>query len=104
MSIARRPKVLEDLIDLAYHLALTDLTISDRFLDACNDTFKRLEKMPRLGRVGKFRNPVLSDVRVWPVKGFKNHLIFYCITESGIEILRVLHSSRDLDRVFEEED
>src|SRR5215471_3124615 len=103
MSISRRSVVLEDLINLSYYIAQDDLAAADRFLDACDETFQQLERMPLLGRIGKFRNQALKDIRVWSVRGFKRHLIFYRSTEDAIEIIRVLHASRDLDRILDEE-
>ena len=104
MSITRRPAVIEDLINLSYYIAQDDLAAADRFLDACGETFRELEEMPRLGRVREFHNATLQVIRMWFVKGFKHHLIFYRITETGIEIIRVLHAARDLDSIFEEEE
>lgn len=103
MSITRRPAVIDDLINLAYYIAQDDLAAADRFLDACDETFHELEQMPGLGRVREFRNPALKDIRMWFVKGFKHHLIFYRLTNTGIEIIRVLHGARDLEHIFDEE-
>jgi toxin ParE1/3/4 len=76
---------------------------ASRFLDACEEAFRELERMPRLGRVREFHDPALKGIRTWFVKGFEKHLIFYRPTETGIEIIRVLHSARDIDRIFDEE-
>jgi toxin ParE1/3/4 len=40
-------------------------------------------------------------MRVWPVKGFENHLIFFRPIDGGIEVIRVLHAARDIESVFE---
>jgi plasmid stabilization system protein ParE len=37
-----------------------------------------------------------------PVQGFPRYLIFYRSAEEGVEIVRVLHSSRDIGSLFEE--
>jgi plasmid stabilization system protein ParE len=41
------------------------------------------------------KNPLLDGIRVWPVAGFKNHLIFYRVLIDEIEVVRVIHGSRD---------
>jgi len=40
---------------------------------------------------------------VWPIKGFKNYLIFYRPIEQGVEIVRVLHGARDMPSVFKDD-
>ena len=103
MSIMRRPQVIDDLINLAYYIAQDDMERGSRFLDACEASFAELERMPHLGRVRDFDNPRLEGMRIWFVKGFEKHLIFYRPIDEGIEIIRVLHSARDIDSIFDEE-
>jgi len=45
-------------------------------------------------------SPVLAGVRMLRIAGFDNYLIFYCPTENGIDIIRVLHAKRDIDALF----
>jgi toxin ParE1/3/4 len=45
----------------------------------------------------------LVDVRQYPIKGLKGYLVFYRINDSGVEVLRVLHGSRDLEAILDEE-
>ena len=44
-----------------------------------------------------FENPELKDIRIWLVKGFEKYLIFYRAIDELVEILRVLHASRNID-------
>jgi toxin ParE1/3/4 len=53
--------------------------------------------MPGMGRRYESSHPRLAAVRVWPVKGFRNHLIFYRPIENGIEVVHLFHGARDLD-------
>jgi plasmid stabilization system protein ParE len=50
-----------------------------------------------------FENPELDGIRMWPIPDFPNHLIFYRLIETGVEIVRVLHSARDIALVLEGE-
>lgn len=34
------------------------------------------------------------------IKGFQNCLAFYLTTDDSIQILRVLHGARDIERIF----
>ncbi|QEL13235.1 hypothetical protein [Limnoglobus roseus] len=44
--------------------------------------------------------PKYPELRLAPVKRFEARLVCYVPTADGIRILRVLHSSSDLDAVF----
>jgi len=56
-----------------------------------------------MGKTREVRNPRLSGLRQWRVKGFESYLIFYRPIPEGIEVLRVLHGARDIDRILDEE-
>jgi len=76
--------------------------VADRFFAATRSTFDRLVEMPEIGRHPGFLNPQLSDIRVWQVKGFEKYLIFYRILHDEIEILRIIHGSRDIPTIFKD--
>jgi toxin ParE1/3/4 len=103
MSILRRDAALQDLIDLAYHIALDDIDAAYRSLNAAEESFRDLERMPLMGSSREFKNSALHGIRMWRVKDFPKHLIFYRPIRDGVEIIRVLHSSRDIPGVFAEE-
>jgi toxin ParE1/3/4 len=103
MNIIRHPSVLEELINLSYYIALDDLDAAHRFLDARDETFGQIAQTPLIGATREFKNPKLRDVRLWFVKGFKKYLIFYRPVENGVEILHVVHGSRDYKHLFEDE-
>jgi toxin ParE1/3/4 len=67
-------------------------------------TFEQLADMPELGSLREFKHPSLAQIRVWQVQGFRNHLVFYRPFQSGIEIIRVLHTARDIPTIFAHED
>jgi toxin ParE1/3/4 len=74
--------------------------VARRFLHSANVSFQALAKMPELGAQRAFRNPRWSAVRAWPVKGFERYLILYRPLSDGVEILRVIHGARDIERLF----
>lgn len=37
---------------------------------------------------------------MWRIAGFDSCLIFYRPTERGVEIIRVIHGSRDVEQLF----
>ena len=58
--------------------------------------------MPEIGSIWESPHPFLSGVRVWPIRRFKNYLIFYRPIVGGIFVLRVLHGARQVDELLRE--
>jgi toxin ParE1/3/4 len=98
-----RPLAYMELDDLAEHLAQTNEAAANRLLRAFEQTIQKLAQTPEIGSLCQFSHPRLTDMRCWPVKRFKNHLIFYRPLEGGIEVLHIIHGARDLPALFEQE-
>jgi len=100
--VEKRPQAIQDPSDIALYLAdqsgRDDLAF--HFLDAAESSFEDLAAMPTMGTARDYVDSALADVRLWRVAGFDNYLIFYRRTESGIEVIRVLHAKRDIDALF----
>ena len=102
-NVYKHPQVIHDLIDLATYIAFDNIDASDKFLAAAEETFKQLAQTPKIGRLSKFANPNLADVRQQAIKGFRNYLVFYLTIETDVEILRVLYGGRDLEAILDED-
>ncbi len=50
-----------------------------------------------MGQIYDSENDDITNIRKWTVKGFKKYLIFYRYDDEIIEILRVIHASRDYE-------
>jgi toxin ParE1/3/4 len=59
--------------------------------------------MPEIGTRFERVDAQLADLRIWPVPGFRRHLIFYTPTDDGIRIVRVLHAARDWQEIIGEQ-
>jgi len=59
-----------------------------------------LLKLPEIGAPRHYGR--IEGLRMWRVRRFDKHLIFYRPVANGIEVIRVLHSSRDLAAVLDE--
>jgi len=100
--ILLRPEAERDLDEQADYIARDhSIEAALRFYSAVEETLALLVAQPRLGTARRFRNPLLAGVRMCVVKGREKHLIFYRPTKGGIEVLRVLHGARDIERLFE---
>jgi toxin ParE1/3/4 len=103
-EVIKRPQAKRDLMEHADYIAQNSMDASDRFLKATDKALRQIAEMPGIGASRDFHNPELAGLRVWPVPGFRRYLIFYRATEDQIEIIRVLHSARDIRAIFEEEE
>jgi toxin ParE1/3/4 len=97
-----RPAADRDMDDqAAYLMAEASLDTALRFYDAASVTFGKVASVPGIGEQWPSANPRLAGLRVWRIEGFENHLVFYRPTDDGIDIIRVIHAARDIDRVLE---
>ena len=67
----------QDLLEIWEFIAWDNIDAADRVRDAAFRAFESLASMPELGTRRKFANPRLKGVRLWPVPGFHQYLIFY---------------------------
>lgn len=92
-----RPRADGDLDDQAFYYAtVASADVGHRFLLAAHDTFALLATQPDMGWDARLRHPSLKSLRVFRVKGFERILALYLPMPDGVEIVRVIHGSRDL--------
>jgi toxin ParE1/3/4 len=89
-----------DLEECAEYIRRDNPRAALRFLRAARTTMDRLLAMPEMGSLYESDEPELADVRRFPVSRFRNYLIFYRPTTMGIEVLRILHGARDIERIL----
>ena len=99
--ITIRRRADRDLDGHAEYIARHNPQAAIRFYQAAESTFQKLRDMPGLGSPCEFSNSALPGLRVWPVQGFENHLIFFQADEEAIVIVRVLHGAQDIEGIFE---
>lgn len=98
-TVATSPAARRDLVEIAVKIAAEQPAAAERFLAAAEHAFAMLAEMPGMGRVRQFRGPGLTGLRSWPLRRFKQ-LVFYRVTEAGIEVVRVIHGARNLSRAL----
>lgn len=99
-----KPKARQDLRELSEYIAQDSMDSALRFLDATEEAFALLLEMPEIGAAYEALTPEVTGVRRWHISGFPNHVIFYRPTATGIDILRILHTARDLDQIAIEDE
>jgi len=76
--------------------------VASRFLDDLRHAFERVLGFPNVGKLWPTTSRELQGLRRWPLPHFP-YSIFYLPSETTIEIVRVLHNSRDLPPLLEDQ-
>ncbi len=92
--ILKRPLALSDLNEIWDYIAADNETRADAFIDSIDQKLQTLASHPNLGRS---REELAQGLRSFPVG---RQVIFYRVIPGGVEIVRVLHGSRDLSAIF----
>jgi toxin ParE1/3/4 len=103
-KIKRSPQAKQDLREHVLYLVNINPDLAERFIDAAAATFAQLAAMPKMGIRQEFKLPELAGTRRWFVAGFEYYLIFYRPIKGGIEILRVLYGTQNIDAIMNDED
>ena len=92
-----RPLAATDLEKIVQYLDSRSQQAGDHFLEEFFEATVLLADAPGVGPVRRARGR-LKGIRSWPLKKFGNYLVFYFPVDVGIEVVRVLHGARDIDR------
>jgi toxin ParE1/3/4 len=95
MSILlKRPLAELDLLDIWDYIADDSPDRADDFLDRIESKLLTLAQNSGLGRK---RPDLLPDLRSFCIG---NYVVFYQQIEGGIDVIRVIHGSRDIEELF----
>ena len=100
--ILKRRRATLSIIEQANWISEESPDSAFRFLDAVDETFALLLKNPEMGRPYQAISRRLAEIRIWRVSGFEKILIFYRPHAEGIEVLDLIHSSRDLPPILKD--
>lgn len=100
-EIFKRPQAERDIEECFVYIAEDNLDAGVVFLVAVEDSLEQIARFPLLGKTREFQNKRFQNVRMWRVKGYENYLVFYTFSEDTIEVIRVLHGSRDIESLFD---
>jgi toxin ParE1/3/4 len=99
-----RPKADRDLDEQAYYLATNaSAQLGHRFLLAAHETFAVLATQPQMGWHPRLRRTELASLRVFSIAGFEKMLVLYRPRANGVDILRVVHGSRNVRALLRRE-
>ncbi len=92
--VTRRPDAESDVIEIEIYIAEDSVAEADRWVDRLDERLRLWATQPALGRP---REELAPSLRSMP---FGRYVVFFAATQDGIDIVRVLHSSRDVDANF----
>lgn len=96
MKRARKhPQAVLDISEIVVFYAGKGVEVADQFLEEIEDSITRIEKMPGTGSSRFAYDLGIPNLRTYSLRNFP-HLIFYVEHDASIDIVRVLHSSRDI--------
>ena len=93
-SISLTPQAVQDLDDIWDYIAEDSPDRATAFLQSIEEKILNLAETPHIGRA---RPELLSLLRSFPIG---KYVIFYQPIDNGIEVVRVLHGSRDINDIL----
>ena len=98
-----RHAAVADLLQIHTHLRdEASLQLADRFLMSVEYTTQQIRRYPNAAALFRTQKASLMGIRWWSVADFPRYLLYYIAQPDGIEIVRVLHGSRNTKRELRE--
>lgn len=102
-QITIRPRASQDLDVHFTYIAQSNAKAALRFFDAARLTIAQIARMPGIGVVYPTQSGALQGLRKWPVKGFRQYMIFYLDLPEAVEVIRILYGSQDINSILDRE-
>jgi toxin ParE1/3/4 len=103
LRILQRRLARQDVLELIAYIADDNPKAAQNLYAAYERTLTTLSENPAIGWVYPTANPRLAGLRAFPIGRFRTYLIFYRRCADTIDVIRVLHGRRDLDRILRDE-
>lgn len=94
------PEALDDLDLVWVYIAQDNPEAADRVIESTYKTCEILAAHPELGRLRRFPGNHPPNIRSFVVTDFPNYVIFYRAVPEGVEIVRVLHGTQNIEEFF----
>lgn len=92
--ITRRPEAEADVLQIWEYIADDSMAEADRWVDRLDEKLALWAQQPMMGRP---REEIAPGLRSMP---FGRYIAFYMPLPDGIDLVRLLHGSRDVDDAF----
>jgi len=97
LPVLRTERAECDLADILDYLDQHSPPAAERFATAVDQRCAQLGQLPGIGRPREEIAPGLRSIVI------ERYVLFYRVTTHAVEVLRILHGARDLDRIMREE-
>jgi toxin ParE1/3/4 len=78
-----------------------DEAVAAKFLVSIEFAIAQICRSPGIGAPKVLINLKLVTLRSWPVRGFTEIRVYYLVLEKKLQVIRVLHSKRDINSILE---
>lgn len=98
MRLVFRPEAEADLADIYDHIADDSPARAEKFVALLRERCGALRQHPRMGRTRDELRPGLRSLLI------ERYVVIYHVIEDAVEIVAVVHGSRDIEALFEQEE
>jgi toxin ParE1/3/4 len=93
--VTRRPQAEDDVLEIWAFIAEDSFAEADRWVDQLDDKLALWATQPLMGRDRKDLWPGIHSF------AFGRYVVFYTPLQDGIDVVRVIHGSMDIESRFE---
>jgi toxin ParE1/3/4 len=97
LPVLRAERAELDLAEILDYLDQHSPLAAEQLAAAVDQRCSQLGQLPGIGRAREEIAPNLRSVVI------ERYVLFYRVTPSAVEVLRILHGTRDLDRIMRDE-
>jgi toxin ParE1/3/4 len=94
LPVVRTHQAEKDLAEILDYLDERSPRAAERLAAAIDDRCNLLGELPEMGRLREELAPGLRSVVV------ERYVLFYRVTATAVEVLRILHGARDIDTLM----
>jgi toxin ParE1/3/4 len=98
LPVLRTAQTEMDLADILRYLEERSPAAAERLATAIEERCERLAQFPALGRAREELAEGLRSIAV------ERYVVFYRVTTTAVEVLRMLHGARDIDTIMAPDD
>jgi toxin ParE1/3/4 len=95
-----RPRAEADIKEQFQYFARISTELAVRFSTQIDMTFKSILASPDVGIRFSSVHDATTDLRISKVQKFSNHLVICRGSDTGVEVVRVLHRARNIEGLF----
>ena len=93
--VTRRPHAEADILEIWGYIAEDSVAAADRWVDKLDEKFALWATQPMMGCARDELSPGIRSL------AFGRYVVFFQPLPDGIDVIRVLHGSRDINASFE---